>query len=74
MDECGAMVNDTDGKTEGAAEYLIKSLMVTTHFTHTSLALNLRLSRKGRATDCLSHIMAKFCNHPASDCLSHFMD
>ena len=55
------------GTTEGPSEHLTKSLLVTTDFISTGLALNLRLNYERRASDWLSHIIAKFSNNPAFD-------
>ena len=50
----------------GATEVLQNRTPDQDRFHMPGLALNLRLGHERRATDCLSHITAKFCNHSAS--------
>jgi len=68
MNEYGAQTQwYRRGITEDPSEHLTKSLLVTTDFISTGLALNRRLNYERRVSDWLSHIIAKFSNNPGFD-------
>jgi len=53
--------------SEGPSKHLTKSLLFTTDFISSGLALNLRLNYERKVSDWLSLIIAKFSNNPGFD-------